>query len=63
MTVEGRATLHDDPAELLRWATRIAGRYMGPDLAETIGRRNAVKGELVVRVTPTRIMGQANVGD
>ena len=63
MTVVGRATLHDDPAELLRWATRIAGRYMGPDLAETIGRRNAVKGELVVRVTPTRIMGQANVGD
>jgi PPOX class probable F420-dependent enzyme len=63
VTVEGLATLHDDPHELLRWATRIAGRYMGVDLADTIGRRNAVEGELLVRVTPRRITGQANVGD
>ena len=31
----------------------IGARYMGADRAEEFGRRNAVAGELLVRLTPT----------
>jgi PPOX class probable F420-dependent enzyme len=61
--VEGIATLSDDLDELRRWATRIAGRYMGVGLAESYGRRNGVPGELLVRITPTKILAQAGISD
>ena len=35
--VQGRAELSDDPGELLRTATAIAARYVGPDRAEESG--------------------------
>lgn len=41
VTVEGTATLSQDSEELLHWATRIGGRYMGENQAEAFGRRNA----------------------
>lgn len=63
VTLEGDAALDEDPAKLLFWATRIASRYMGPDLAEAYGKRNGVAGELIVRVRPTKISGMANVAD
>jgi PPOX class probable F420-dependent enzyme len=53
--IEGTASWHTDPKALLHWATCIGGRYMGEDRAEEYGRRNGVPGELLVRVTPTRI--------
>ena len=37
-------------------ATRTGGRYMGADRAEEFGRRNGVPGELVVRITPTKVL-------
>ena len=61
--IEGTATLSDDPDDLRYWATRIGGRYMGADLAEAYGQRNSVKGELLVRVTPTKIVAQKNIAD
>jgi PPOX class probable F420-dependent enzyme len=61
--IEGTATLSDDLDELRRWAARIAGRYMGADLAESYGQRNGVPGELLVRITPTKIVGQANISE
>jgi PPOX class probable F420-dependent enzyme len=61
--VEGAAQIVDDPGELLRWATRIGGRYMGEELAEAYGRRNAVPGELLVRVAPTRVVARKNISD
>ncbi len=51
------------PAEFLAWGTRIAGRYMGADQADAYGRRNAVPGELLVRVTPTKILAQMGISD
>ena len=54
--IEGTVSFSDDADELLKWATVIGGRYMGADLAETYGKRNGVPGELLVRVTPTRII-------
>jgi PPOX class probable F420-dependent enzyme len=61
--IEGITTLSDDLEELRRWATRIAERYMGAELAESYGQRNGVPGELLVRVTPTKITGQGRVAD
>lgn len=61
--VEGVAETDDDPAGLLDWATKIAARYMGPDLAEKYGERNAVPGELVVRIRPTKVVAHARVSD
>ena len=42
--IEGTATISADLDEMLGWATRIGGRYMGDDRAEAFGRRNAVEG-------------------
>lgn len=61
--VEGEATVGEDRDELLRWATRLGGRYMGEDRAEEFGRRNAVAGELLVRVRATNIVARANIAD
>jgi hypothetical protein len=61
--VDGVVTLSDDQEALRAWATRIAGRYMGPELAEQYGRRNGVPGELLVRITPTRTIAQADIAD
>jgi PPOX class probable F420-dependent enzyme len=59
--VEGTATLSDDLDELRAWAARIAGRYMGQDQADAYGRRNGVPGEILVRVLPTRLLGQGDI--
>jgi len=59
--LEGHAELLDSPDELRHWATQIAGRYMGAEQAETYGQRNAVAGELLVRVSVTKLMGQKDV--
>jgi PPOX class probable F420-dependent enzyme len=51
---EGEARWSQDTDDLLHWATLIGGRYMGADVAEHYGKRNAAPGELLVRVRPTR---------
>jgi len=61
--VDGTAELSDDLEELTKWATRIAAKYLGDDLAEAYGKRNGVPGELLVRVTPTKVVFQANIAD
>lgn len=53
--IQGIATVSEDPEELLDIATRTGGRYMGEDRAEEYGRRNGVPGELVMRITPTKV--------
>jgi PPOX class probable F420-dependent enzyme len=59
--VRGRASISEDPGELRRFATEIGGRYMGQDRAEEFGRRNAVPGEVLVRVAPERVIADADV--
>jgi PPOX class probable F420-dependent enzyme len=63
VTVEGTASLSDDLGEVKQWATVIGGRYMGADRADEFGARNGVPGELLVRVTPTRVIGETAVSD
>lgn len=54
--VQGVVELSEDPDELLRTATAIASRYMGPELGAEFGKRNAVPGELVVTIRPTKVL-------
>jgi PPOX class probable F420-dependent enzyme len=61
--VQGIASTSEDPDELLDTATRIASRYVGANRAEEYGRRNGVPGELVVRITPTKVIAGFNVAD
>ena len=59
--VQGDAELSEEPDELIRTATLIGARYMGPDRAEEFGRRNGVPGELVVRVRPVKVLAAFNM--
>ena len=59
--VQGEAELSDDLDELVRTATAIAARYMGPERAEEFGKRNGVPGELVVRMRPTKVVATFNM--
>jgi PPOX class probable F420-dependent enzyme len=61
--VQGTAASSDDLDDMLGWATKIGARYMGADRAEEFGRRNAVPGEILVRLIPARIVAKANVSD
>jgi PPOX class probable F420-dependent enzyme len=63
VTVSGPVTISTDPDELLDWATRIAARYMGPERAEELGRRNAVEGELVVRLRAEHVVAVSRLAD
>jgi PPOX class probable F420-dependent enzyme len=51
------------PQELLPWATKIAGRYVGSEQADAYGKRNAVEGELLVRVPLTKVIAHKRVAD
>jgi PPOX class probable F420-dependent enzyme len=61
--IEGTATLDEDVGHMRPWAEIIAGRYMGDDQAEAYGARNAVPGELLVRIRPDRVNAQKDIAD
>jgi PPOX class probable F420-dependent enzyme len=63
VSIEGDVSLSDDLDTMRHWATRIAARYMGEDQADAYGRRNAVPGELLVRVHPTKIVAMSGIAD
>ena len=63
VVVEGAASISTDVDQLRYWAARIGGRYMGPERAGEYGARNAVAGELLVRVEPTRVVARAGIAD
>jgi PPOX class probable F420-dependent enzyme len=61
--IEGTASFSEDPEELLRWATRIGGRYMGEDQAEAYGKRNSTPGEVIVRIMPSKVSAYKDVAE
>jgi PPOX class probable F420-dependent enzyme len=63
VTISGPVTISTDPRELLDSATRIAARYMGEQRAEEFGRRNAVEGELVVRLRAEHVVAVSRLAD
>jgi hypothetical protein len=63
VTVSGPVTMSTEVDTMLPWATRIAARYMGEALAEQYGRRNAVAGELLVRLRAEHVVAVSNLAD
>ncbi len=62
VTVYGIAEIQQfNQNELLKWATKIAERYMGKDNAESFGTRNSTEGELLVRIKPLSIVAEKNI--
>ena len=62
VVVYGTAKIHRyKQRELFRFATKIAQRYMGREKAELYGRRNSTKGEVLVRIKPTRIIAEKDI--
>ncbi len=59
--VDGAAELSEVWEDRLRWAIRMAGRYLGADRAEEAGRRNATADELLVRVKPQKVLAVKNL--
>lgn len=47
--------------EVLKWATKIAERYMGKKNAKSYGERNSGEGAVLVRIKPRKIIGEKNV--
>lgn len=63
VVLQGRAETSADMTEMRHWATRIAARYMGEDLAEQYGARNAVPGELLVRLHVDKVVALAGIAE
>lgn len=63
VTVSGPVAISVDLEEMLPYSIRIAARYMGEELAEQYGRRNAVQGELLVRMQPEHVVAIRAVAD
>lgn len=63
VVIQGRAELTRDMAPMRHWATRIGARYMGEESAEQFGARNAVPGELLVRVRIEKVVALSGLTD
>jgi PPOX class probable F420-dependent enzyme len=62
VVIHGTAKIHDSKKdELLKWATKIAERYMGSDKAEEYGRVNSGEGAVLVRIKPTKIIAEKDI--
>lgn len=61
--VEGTVETTLCPPDMLDWTTRIGARYMGADRADEYGKRNAAPEELLVRLTPTKVIATRSVAD
>jgi PPOX class probable F420-dependent enzyme len=62
ITIFGIAKIHTyKQKEVLKWATKIAERYMGKKNAEAYGRRNSGEGGVLIRIKPTRIIAEKDI--
>ncbi|MFE7130312.1 PPOX class F420-dependent oxidoreductase [Streptomyces sp. NPDC057638] len=59
--LSGRAEVSDDPEQARHWATRIAARYLGEDLAPGVGERNSGPGTITVRVRVDKVVALADL--
>jgi PPOX class probable F420-dependent enzyme len=63
VTIDGQVEISEDLDQMRQWATVLGARYMGADQGEAFGRRNAVPGELLVRLRPTKFVALADISD
>jgi len=61
--IEGTVSISRDLDEMLPLSIAIACRYMGDEKAEQYGRRNAVEGELLLRLHRDRVTAVAEIAD
>jgi PPOX class probable F420-dependent enzyme len=63
VTVSGPVTISDDVEAMRPLTILIAARYMGADRAEEFGQRNAVPGELLVRLRAEHVLALRDLAD
>jgi PPOX class probable F420-dependent enzyme len=62
VTIDGIAEIvTNDLNEIYKWAKIIAARYMGNDKAEEYGKRNSSEDELLIKIKPTKVIGQKDI--
>jgi len=61
--IEGVVSISRDLEEMLPISIAIARRYMGDDQADEYGRRNAVQGELLLRLHRVKVTAIAELAD
>jgi len=63
VTIDGIAEINSNAnqKELFKWAKIIAARYMGNDKAEEYGIRNSSEDELLIKIKPTKVIGQKDI--
>jgi PPOX class probable F420-dependent enzyme len=61
--IEGTVSISRDLDEMLPLSIAIARRYMGDERAEQYGRRNAVDGELLLRLNRLKVSAVADISD
>lgn len=52
---------HCEQTELFRFATKIAQRYVGKEVAELYGKRNSAEGEVLVRIKPIKVIAEKDI--
>jgi PPOX class probable F420-dependent enzyme len=63
VTMYGRARIVDDLEQVHDWSGRLGARYMGADRAEEYAKRNGVPGEVLVRVTPEKVVAMVDLAE
>lgn len=63
VSIRGPVEISEDVDEMLPWAIALGTRYMGAQQGEQFGRRNAVPGELLVRLVPEHVVARAGIAE
>jgi PPOX class probable F420-dependent enzyme len=59
VTIHGTAKIYPyKQNEVMKWATRIAERYVGKKDARAYGERNSGEGAILVRIKPVKIIAE-----
>jgi len=62
VTIHGTAKLYPyKQKEVLKWATRIAKRYVGKKDSKSYGERNSGEGAVLVQIKPTKIIAEKDI--
>jgi PPOX class probable F420-dependent enzyme len=62
VTIHGTAKLYPyKQKEVLKWATRIAERYIGKKDSKAYGERNSGEGAVLVRIKPSKIIAEKDI--
>jgi PPOX class probable F420-dependent enzyme len=62
VTIHGTAKVYTyKQKEVLKWATRIAKRYVGKKDSKAYGERNSGEGAILVRIKPAKIIAEKDI--